>query len=316
MSTPNGPARFPCPRRTYLLSAALPLLLVGGLLQGFSAGLPEPDRARDAVPDTDLPDPGLSEEEASDGEGGRTQQPVTDRSPAEAPRSEPSSDEPSPKAASPSAGSPSESSPNAGSPSESRLIGSPLIGSPLTQALLIGSLRSEGSHSDPSQPGALQQEEERELHCPGTALLKFDPGVGPTPQEQKVTGEMRGGTDMDPRMPCTSPSGIPYQGGTAELKGAGEIACASAGAVMDIAGTADIIWDNGDTSKAEWSVVSYGGAPVVDVRITEGALAPAQVFQQGTPTGFNGNCAERPLTNASFTGVAHLVTGEGPEAPE
>lgn len=161
-------------------------------------------------------------------------------------------------------------------------------------------------------PGSVAaQEEPMELHCPGTALLNFEPGVGPTPEHQKVTGEMRGGTDMDPKTPCTSPTGVPYQGGTAELEGAGEIGCAAAGAVMDIAGTAEIFWDNGDTSKAVWSVVSYGAAPVVDVRITEGALAPAQVYQQGTPTGFNGNCTETsPMTSASFTGVAHVIADD------
>lgn len=169
-------------------------------------------------------------------------------------------------------------------------------------------------------PGSVAAQEEggMELHCPGTALLHFEPGVTAEPTHQTVTGEMRGGTEMDPRMPCTSPTGVPYQGGIAEIKGAGEIGCASAGPVMDIAGTADIIWDNGDESKAVWSVVSYGAAPVVDVRIIEGVLAPAQVFQQGTPTGFNGNCAETPLTSASFTGVAHVISDEAApvEVPE
>lgn len=160
------------------------------------------------------------------------------------------------------------------------------------------------------------QEEGTELHCPGVLLPRFDPGVSATPQPQTVTGQMLAGTGMDPRMPCTSPTGAPYLGGEFVLTASGVVGCASYGVVMDLAGTADIFWDNGDVSKAEWSAISYGATPIVEYRIVEGALAPAYVLHEGTLTGMSGNCATQPMTRASYTGVVEVIGGEGAEVPE
>lgn len=157
--------------------------------------------------------------------------------------------------------------------------------------------------------------DEVELHCPGEILWKFDPGLTEDVQDVTVTGEVRMGSDMDPRTPCRSETGVPYQGGTIDFKGSGQASCTASGPAVDLQGTGnEIFWDTGDVSKVRWSVVSYGAAPVFDYAVTEHEssyvdLTGAEVFQQGTPLG--DFCRDEPLTNASYTGVAHFIKSAG-----
>ncbi len=149
-----------------------------------------------------------------------------------------------------------------------------------------------------------------DLNCFGSAILNFDPGLSVGAEPQQITGSMRGGTALSSTTPCSSATGVPYKGGVAEIRGTGELGCAavgSTGLVGEASGTAHIVWDNGDTSVAEWSAASYGALPVVDISITDGALKGAQVFQQGTVTGLTGNCATEPLTRGGFSGAATLI---------
>jgi hypothetical protein len=47
--------------------------------------------------------------------------------------------------------------------------------------------------------------------------------------------------------------------------------------------------------------------PVVNVTLTEGALAGASVVVGGVPTSVTGNCALNPITNLGFGGVAEIL---------
>lgn len=152
--------------------------------------------------------------------------------------------------------------------------------------------------------GALPQ---GDLTCPGAAVLNFDPGLTPIPSQTTITGTLHAGTDLNPASPCTSLTGVPYQGATVDIQGSGTLGCVGTGPTGEMSGTADIQWDNGDQSVARWSVVSHGFVPVVDVTIVEGPLAGSQVISQGFPTGFTGNCVVDPLTTASFAGSAVVL---------
>lgn len=152
------------------------------------------------------------------------------------------------------------------------------------------------------------QTDNADLHCFGSAVLFFNPGLEVEPTPQTITGWMNAGTELSPTTPCSSATGIPYKGGTAEIKGSGTLACTAArGTLGNAEGTAEILWDNGDESTAEWSAISYGALPVVEVKITDGELKGATVYQEGVPTSITGNCVANPVTSLGASGVATVV---------
>lgn len=180
-----------------------------------------------------------------------------------------------------------------------------------------GAVASAGIES-PVRPNAPRapQTDDADLHCFGSAILFFSPGLTEEPSPQTITGWMNAGNELSPTTPCSSATGIPYKGGTAQIKGTGTLACTAArGTLGDAQGTAEIDWDNGDESKAEWKAVSYGALPVVEVTITEGELKGSTVYQEGVPTSITGNCVESPVTSLGASGVATIVNEETPETP-
>lgn len=151
------------------------------------------------------------------------------------------------------------------------------------------------------------QQEGAELECPDAATLHFEPGLTATPEEQRITGNLVAGTELSPTTPCTSATGVPYQGAVGEIEGSGVLGCAGAGAVEEIGGTIDVTWDNGDKSLVRWKATTYGAAPVVTAEFVEGPLKGATVIQEAVPTGVSGNCTESPLKGGGFAGVVEVV---------
>lgn len=158
--------------------------------------------------------------------------------------------------------------------------------------------------------GMWAQAPENELTCIDAATLQFDPGLRAVPRMQKITGQLLVGTKYLPGQPCTSATGVPYQGATGVIEGTGNLGCVSA-AVMKASGTVDVTWDNGDKSLATWSIVSYGALPIVEARFVEGSLKGGTIYQEGTPTGIRGSCTDAsPLTGGGFSGPIHVLGGE------
>ena len=179
-----------------------------------------------------------------------------------------------------------------------------------------GKLLAAPAHGALAAAPRVPQTDNADLHCFGSAVLFFNPGLTEEPSPQTITGWMNAGNELSPTTPCSSATGIPYKGGTAQIKGAGTLACTAArGTLGDAQGTAEIDWDNADESKAEWKAVSYGALPVVEVTITEGELKGATVYQEGVPTSITGNCVESPVTSLGASGVATIVNEETPETP-
>lgn len=161
------------------------------------------------------------------------------------------------------------------------------------------------------QAPRVPQTDNADLHCFGSAVLFFNPGLTVEPTPQTITGYMNAGNELSPTTPCSSATGIPYKGGTAEIKGSGTLACTAArGTLGNAEGTAEIIWDNGDESSATWSAISYGALPVVEVKITEGELKGSTVYQEGVPTSITGNCVLNPVTSLGASGVATIINEE------
>ncbi len=182
----------------------------------------------------------------------------------------------------------------------------------------LDALPSDSAPASVSNPAPrVPQTDNADLHCFGSAVLFFQPGLTEEPSPQTITGYMNAGTELSPTTPCSSATGVPYKGGTAMIKGSGELACTAArGTLGNAQGTAEIIWDNGDESTAEWKAISYGALPVVEVKITDGELKGSTVYQEGVPTSITGNCVESPVTSLGASGVATIVNEETPEAPE
>lgn len=164
---------------------------------------------------------------------------------------------------------------------------------------------------------AVQPETDKaELHCFGSAVMFFEPGLTEEPSPQTITGYRNFGTDLSPTTPCSSPTGIPYKGGRIDFKGSGELACAASGGTLgEVQGMGEIIWDNGDETTAEWTAVSYGALPVEQWTMTDGELEGMKMYVEGVPDSISGNCAENSVTSIGHSGVATWAQ-EAPEAPE
>lgn len=147
-----------------------------------------------------------------------------------------------------------------------------------------------------------------DLECPDAATLHFEPGLTSTPQRQTISGILQVGTALSPSTPCTSATGIPYQGATGKIEGTGVLGCTAAPGVMEAHGTVDVVWDNGDKSVVSWETVTYGAVPTVRAKFVEGPLKGSEVIQEAVPTGVTGNCgATRPLTDGGFTGTVQVI---------
>lgn len=146
-----------------------------------------------------------------------------------------------------------------------------------------------------------------DLTCTISGSAQMNPGVGLLPQPQTLTGEVRAGTEVSPATPCTSLTGVPYQGFTATLTGTGQMACTTGAIAGDVSGTGTFTWDNSDVSTVEWSVNSIVFVPVVNVTITDGPLTGATVVVAALPIGLTGNCILNPVTEMGFAGVTEIL---------
>lgn len=146
-----------------------------------------------------------------------------------------------------------------------------------------------------------------DLTCVISATAHFSPGISLLSQSEKVTGEVQGGTAVSPATPCTSLTGVPYQGFTMKLTGSGSMACSTAALQGGASGTAEVTWNTGATSTLDWSVTTAAMVPVVNVTITSGALAGARVAVAGAPASLTGNCVLDPITSAGFAGAAEFL---------
>lgn len=142
-----------------------------------------------------------------------------------------------------------------------------------------------------------------DLTCPGAANVLFSPGLTPIPQLQTVSGEVRGGSALSAATPCLSMGGTPYSGAIGQLSGSGVVGCIGGAA----GGTIDITWNNGDTSIITWRLAAIPPVPILDARVTSGALAGATVLLAGIPTAFTGLCGLNPVTSVSGVGVAEFI---------
>lgn len=173
------------------------------------------------------------------------------------------------------------------------------IASPLLENDVLADVRAAQASND---------ENDAALHCFGSAINFFEPGLTVEPTPHKVTGYLNAGTELSPTTPCSSPTGVPYTGFTAIIRGSGEMACTTVrGLVGEATGIWEIIWDNGDESTARWTAVAYGALPVIEATITEGELAGATILQEGVPTSITGSCVADPVTSMGYSGVATFV---------
>ncbi len=141
-----------------------------------------------------------------------------------------------------------------------------------------------------------------DLTCTGTLRASFSPGVTLASVNQTVGVELKGGTDFQAGLPCTSVNGIAYQGVTATVTVTGKVSCI----VGSLAGNGTLKWDNGDVSEVSAKVTTIGPLPLIEARITSGALIGSRVVLVGTPTAISGFCVA-PVTRLSFVGVASFL---------
>lgn len=146
-----------------------------------------------------------------------------------------------------------------------------------------------------------------DLTCAFAGDFEWNPGVGLLPQPQKIFGVVKGGTKLSPATPCTSLTGVPYQGWTVKLTGDGNMGCTTALLAGGMSGGGTLTWDNGDTSTVEWSLQSVALVPIVNFTITGGALAGTSVLPAPVVTSFSGNCALTPFTHMGIAGVSELL---------
>ena len=146
-----------------------------------------------------------------------------------------------------------------------------------------------------------------DLTCTISGTAHVTPGISLLSQPQKLTGQVQGGTDVSPLTPCTSLSGVPYQGFTMTLTGTGYMACLTAALQGGLSGTGKVTWDNGATSSVAWSITTVAMVPVVNVTLTSGALQGASVVVAGLPDSLTGNCATSPVTGLGFGGAAEIL---------
>lgn len=142
-----------------------------------------------------------------------------------------------------------------------------------------------------------------DLTCPVTVTLGLNPGLALIPQTQTVTGVLKLGTEVSSATPCTSVTGAPYHGASGSVTGTGTMGCVGG----NLSGTADVTWNNGDTSTATWSLTALPPVPVFNAMVTGGGLAGSTVLAAGIPTGFSGNCLLAPWTSISGAGVLAFI---------
>lgn len=151
-----------------------------------------------------------------------------------------------------------------------------------------------------------------DLVCVMSGSASVSPGVSLLPETQEVSINLQGGTAVTPATPCTSATGVPYQGFTAEATGSGEFACSLSGLGEGVSGTGVVTWDNGDTSTVEWSLTTAVFVPVVDIQITDGPLSGSTFALGGiVPTGITGNCVLNPITGFGFAGASVAISALG-----
>lgn len=146
-----------------------------------------------------------------------------------------------------------------------------------------------------------------DLTCVISGTAQISPGIGLLSQPQELTGKVQGGTAVSPATPCTSLTGVSYQGFTMELTGTGHMGCLTAALEGGMSGTGEVTWDNGDTSAVDWSFTTVAMVPVVNVTLTDGALAGSSVVVAGLPTSLTGNCTLNPITDLGFGGAAEIL---------
>jgi hypothetical protein len=97
-------------------------------------------------------------------------------------------------------------------------------------------------------------------------------------------------------------NGIAYEGVTATVNLTGKVSCI----VGRLEGSGTLHWDNGDVSTVSVIAQTITAYPLIDARITSGALVGSRVVLVGSPTAITGLCIT-PVTRISFIGVATFL---------
>jgi hypothetical protein len=177
---------------------------------------------------------------------------------------------------------------------------SSLLSLPVLATLVAAAASPAAAQEAPDGPVA-------DLTCVIAGFAELSPGVGLLSQPQALAGVVQGGTEVTPATPCTSLTGVPYQGFTMELTGTGHMGCTTGALEGGLGGTGTVTWDNGDTSAVDWSITQVLFVPVVNVTLTDGALAGSSVVVAAHPVGLTGNCVLNPVTNLGFAGAAEIL---------
>lgn len=184
-----------------------------------------------------------------------------------------------------------------------RALLSSVLSVPMLAVLALLPLMTVSSSAAQEAPGGPVTD----LTCVISGTAQISPGIGLLSQPQELTGQVQGGTAVSPATPCTSLTGVPYQGFTMVLSGGGHMACLTAALEGGMSGTGEVTWDNGDTSAVDWSITTVAMVPVVNVTLTDGALAGSSVVVAGLPSSLTGNCALNPVTSIGFGGAAEIL---------
>src|SRR5205807_3216315 len=140
----------------------------------------------------------------------------------------------------------------------------------------------------------------------------YTPGLTLIPHHQTIGGTMAVGTKLAPAAACSSPTGVPFVGGTAQIAGTGNMACLTSqggGTTGTATGTFQITWYDSGThvaghSTVTWTEMASGAAPIMNVTFTSGDLAGAKAVLQLVPNGVSGNCLLNPVVGATFSSIA------------
>lgn len=146
-----------------------------------------------------------------------------------------------------------------------------------------------------------------DLTCAISGTADISPGVTLLGQDQDVSLDVQGGTAVSPATPCTSVTGVKYQGFTVDMSGTGAMSCSVTAFRGSLSGTGRVTWDNGDTSTAVFKITTVAMVPVVDVRLSKGALAGSRVLIVGIATSLTGNCVLNPITGLGYTGTMEIL---------
>ncbi len=141
-----------------------------------------------------------------------------------------------------------------------------------------------------------------DLTCVGNLAATFSPGVTLASVDQTVTVVLKGGSDFQSGLACTSANAIAYQGVTAIVNLTGKVSCI----VGNLVGNGTLAWENGDVSTVSVRATTIGAVPLIDARITSGALIGSRVVVVGVPTAFSGLCIT-PVTRISYVGAGAFL---------